>query len=136
MNAISFSGGLSIGLVFAAIASALIPAAVIKALMSIFFQRNISYLMTVIALLGSIAAIFGISYVLGIRSDAALRALPQNATYIFTGATIFIQAAFLALIVSDDIQQRIELWKWLLVLVLQYVCFFLFGVGLDLALSL
>ena len=135
MNSIPISGGLSAALVFGAVASSLIPALVIKVLMSVFFQRSVGFLKVLIAIIASVFLAFGVAYALGLQSEAAFRALPQNTTLMITGASMLAQAVLLTVIVTDEIGQRIPLWQWIIVLILQYVLYIGFAFLLALALS-
>jgi|SRR6056297_815489 len=135
MNPIPISGDLSAALIFGAVASSLIPAVVIKVLMSVFFQRNVSFLMTLIAIIVSVFLTFGVAYALGLQSAAAFRALPQSTTLIITGASMLVQAVILSIIVTDTGGQRVPLWQWIVVLVLQYALYIVFAVLWALAMS-
>ena len=121
MFALPISEEFTANIVFVAVASSLIPAAVLKLLLSVFFQHSVGFLKLFVALMVSSFLIYGAGYALGQQNDPTLRALAQLSPLIATGAVLLAQALLLALVITDESGQRIPLWQWLAVFVIQYV---------------
>ena len=123
-------------IVFVAITSSLIPAVVIKLLLAFFFQKNAGFIKLFLALMASTFILYGIGYAADRQNLPMVHALVQTSPLVLVAAIIVAQTVILAVVVTDDIGQRIPLWHWFVVLILQYVLSLGLAYLLALAVSL
>jgi len=110
-------------LVLGAALSSLIPAFVVKILMSGVFRHRVSYLMVFIAFIISVVAMIGVLVFLGLADEQSFEALPLDQSLGLTAAGFLVQALLLAAMATDENHEFIALWKWVAVLILQYVVY-------------
>lgn len=105
--------------------AALIPAFVIKVLMGTFFFKTVSYLLVLLALIVS-TFISVVAYsAFGLLTDASIDALNPVPTLLLLGGGLILQTLCLKFIAPGPRMEWIAAWKWLVVIVLQYVVYIL-----------
>jgi len=107
--------------------SALIPALVLKLLMSAVFRRTVRYLLVLLGVTISVFALALIGLYMGVTDEAAVEAMPPLQTGMLVLGGFVVQAAILTFVSPDVEMEFIAIWKWGVVLVLQYVVYFLIG---------
>ena len=103
--------------------AALIPAFVIKVLMGTFFFKPVSYLLVLVALIVSTFISVVIYSALGLMTDAAIDEMQPIQTLLLLGGGLIFQALCLKFIAPGPRKEWIAAWKWLVVIVLQYVVY-------------
>ena len=124
-----FAGGGVLGLLFAMIVAsllgALIPAFVAKLLMSALYRRDVSYLSVLGAMAITTFALGTLLIVMGYDSEAALDAMPGLAAAMIGILGIVLQLIALNVFAFDQGGNSIGMARWAIVLVAQYVVYFL-----------
>ena len=118
---------LFIAIIFASLLASLIPAFVVKMLMSVFFGRRVSYL--------KVLGVMAVTYVtmsmgvtlMGYETEASFETMPDWVAITVIIATFVFQAILLWVAVTDEDGDVVPVLGWVIALVLQYVVYLLIG---------
>lgn len=115
-----------IALIFASALASLIPALVVKVSMWVLFSRTVSYLM-ILTVMVATYILGGISLVIIGYDVETWETIPDSLAIGVSVGTFIMQAIILSLTISDEHAQSIEFWRWVIILLFQYVVYLLIG---------
>lgn len=118
--------------VFVAVISSLIPALMSKLLMSGVFKRRVSYGMVLFGTTLGILLLIAAGFLLGVTDEAEIENLPALQASLASLAAFLFQALVLSFTAPDENLELIAFWKWVVVLILQYVLFIVLAMALGL----
>ncbi|MDP5086109.1 MAG: hypothetical protein NWQ23_11865 [Yoonia sp.] len=114
-----------VSLLFACALASLIPALVLKVLMGTVFFRQVSYLLVLLALIVSYFFSTAAYASFGLLTDVAMETMPPLQSGLILVAGLIFQVMCLKFIAPGPRMEWIEAWKWLVVIILQYVVYIL-----------
>ncbi|MBD3662945.1 hypothetical protein [Sulfitobacter aestuariivivens] len=118
-------------LVIAAFLGSVIPSAVSKWLVSLIFGQQVSYflilMISTITILISIFILFWLDLLAPLMAE---RDIPAGPSLLLGFASYLLQATMLTLFAHDTDGDAVALWKWLIVLVVQFILYILFSMAL------
>lgn len=113
--------------VIACILGSLIPALVVKVLMLGIFTRNVRFIAVLLGMAASLLVTSLILMAMGYDSQEALDALPDDMAIGLGIATFILQVVLLNLIAWDRFGGLIGAWRWVVVLLAQYLVYAILG---------
>ncbi len=115
---------LLVAVIIGSVLASLIPALVVKVLMSVIFGRSVSYLLILLGMAVTFILTVMTMFALGYTSEENLDAIPSSVSIGLSVGGLVVQAFALSLIAPDQNMERIAAWRWGILLILQYVVYF------------